>query len=179
MTARLTEPVTAADHLRGPREAPVTVVEYGDYQCPYCAAANPLLRRVLAERPGRVRLAYRHFPLPNLHPFAERAAQAAEAVAEADAERFWPAHDWLYAHQELIGPDLVPRLCAHLGTDAEAVQRAVDAGAHRERVSRDFASGVRSGVNGTPTLYLNGVRYDGSHDLADLLAAVDAVPVSA
>jgi protein-disulfide isomerase len=176
-TGRLSTPVTDEDHIRGRHDAPVTLVEYGDYQCPYCGAAHPVLQQVLNERPDRVRMVYRHFPLSNVHPHAEFAAQLAEAAGRR--HRFWPMHDWLFEHQERIAPAIAPLACAEVGVDADAVEREVREQVHMDVIRRDFLGGVRSGVNGTPTFYLNGVRHDGGYTLADLLAAVDRTLVTA
>ena len=167
---RLAVPVDQSDQVRGDWSAPVTIVEYGDYQCPHCAAANPVLRRLLDERPGLIRLVYRHFPVTNLHPHAGYAAE----LAEAAGDRFWAVHDWLFANQDRIAPGIEAEAAAGSGADAGAVARDVAEGAHRAKIRDQFVGGVRSGVNGTPTLYLNGARHDAGHALADLLAAVDA-----
>jgi len=173
---RLTVPVTEQDHVRGRADAPVTLVEYGDYECPYCAAAHPVVGEVLRQRPESVRLAYRHFPLVNVHPNAELAAELAEAAGEYD--RFWPMHDWLFTHHDLVVAGLFTEGMEAAGVPMTAVAR--DVGAHRYlgRIRDDFIGGVRSGVNGTPTFFVNGVRHDGGHSVADLLDAVDQVSMS-
>ncbi|MFR9774815.1 DsbA family protein [Micromonospora sp. MS34] len=171
-TARLRTPVTETDHARGPVDAPVTIVEYGDFQCRFCGAAHPNLAEVLRQRADTVRLVYRHFPIANVHPYAESAAEAAEAAARRG--RFWEMHDWLYEHQDQLDPVHLSLGIEQLGLPPDEVGAEVGRQAHADRVRRDFVGGIRSGVNGTPTLFFNDVRHDGGYDLADLLAAVDA-----
>ncbi|MFG2059208.1 DsbA family protein [Micromonospora sp. NPDC048930] len=171
-TARLRIPVTETDHARGPADAPVTIVEYGDFQCRFCGAAYRNLAEVLRQRADTVRLVYRHFPIANVHPYAENAAEAAEAAGRR--ERFWEMHDWLYEHQDQLDPVHLSLGVEQLGLPPEEVGAEVGRQAHADRVRRDFVGGIRSGVNATPTLFVNEVRHDGGYDLADLLAAVDA-----
>jgi protein-disulfide isomerase len=174
---RLALPVTDNDHVRGPADAPVTLVEYGDYECPYCGAAYPVVEALLAERAGVVRFAYRHFPLTNVHPHAETAAESAEAAAAHDL--FWPMHGWLFTHQDRLEPPFLVRAAAGLGIDPEEVTVALSRHRYRDRVVADFASGVRSGVNGTPTFFVNGVRHDGGSGLAELIQTVDRAAADA
>jgi protein-disulfide isomerase len=169
---RLAEPVTERDHVRGPWAAPVTIVEYGDYQCPYCRQAHPVVQQLLAERPATVRFAFRHFPLTNVHPYAEFGAQAAEAAGTRG--RFWEMHDWLFDHQDELSPVALALAARALGLPSGDVQREVGDHAYLDRIRDDFVSGVRSGVNGTPTFFINGVRHDQGYALTDLLVAVDA-----
>ncbi|MEU4640390.1 thioredoxin domain-containing protein [Micromonospora sp. NPDC023814] len=172
VTARLRTPVTEHDHVRGPVDAPVTIVEYGDFQCRFCGAAYQNLREVLRQRAETVRLAYRHFPITNMHPYAEHAAEASEAAGRRG--RFWAMHDWLYEHQDQLDPVHLSLGVAQLGLPADEVNAEVERQAHGDRVRRDFVGGIRSGVEASPTLFVNGVRHDAGYDLADLLAAVDA-----
>ncbi|MGK5742149.1 DsbA family protein [Micromonospora sp. URMC 103] len=172
VTARLRTPVTGADHVRGADDAPVTVVEYGDFQCRYCGAAYPNLHEMLRQREGTVRLVYRHFPISNVHPYAESAAEAAEAAGARG--RFWEMHDWLFEHQDQLDPVHLSLGVEQLGLPPEEIGAEVERQAHGDRVRRDFVGGIRSGVNGTPTLFVNDVRHDGGFSLADLLATVDA-----
>lgn len=170
-TGRLTVSVTEEDHIRGDTEAPVTLVEYGDYQCPFCARAHPILLELLRLRPSTVRLVFRHFPLTNVHPYAETAAEMAEAAGAR--RRFWAFHDWLFSHQDEIEPASLATAVVTQGMDIEAVAKEVAEHVYLERIRRDFVSGVRSGVNGTPTFYVNGLRHEGGYSLAELLAEVD------
>ncbi len=171
-TARLRIPVTETDHARGPVDAPVTIVEYGDFQCRYCGAAQRNLAEVLRQRADTVRLVYRHFPIANVHPYAESAAEAAEAAGRRN--RFWEMHDWLYEHQDQLDPVHLSLGVEQLGLPPDEVDAEVGRQAHGDRVRRDFVGGIRSGVNGIPTLFVNEVRHDGGYDLAELLAVVDA-----
>jgi protein-disulfide isomerase len=171
-TGRLSMPVTEQDHIRGPVGAPVTLLEYGDYQCPYCAAAHPVVRDLLSRREETVRFVFRHFPLTNVHQYAELAAETVEAAACRD--RFWQMHDWLFEHQEEFNPGYVPVAAEQLGLPPDAIDREVNEHLYLDRIQRDFAGGIRSGVNGTPTFYVNDVRHDGGYTLPELIAAVDA-----
>ena len=168
---RLTVPVSKRDHIRGPMDAPLTLLEYGDYECPYCGAAYPIVEEVRERLGPRLRFVYRHFPLTNVHPHAEPAAEAAE-VAGAQ-EHFWDMHDRLFQNQDTLeSEDLVAHADA-LGLDVERFVDELANGVQAPRVRQDFLSGVRSGVNGTPTFYINDVRHDGSYDLASLLGALE------
>src|SRR5215211_133126 len=165
------EPVGTRDHLRGPKDAPVTLVKYGDYECPYCGEAHPLLKE-LQERVGeRVRFVFRHFPLDSAHPRARRAAQAAEAAASQG--RFWEMHDLLYERQDELSEEDLTRYAAELGLDLQRFEEDLANDDHAWRIEEDRLGGDRAGVRGTPALFVNGVRYTGSMDLDGLLAAVE------
>ena len=168
--SRLTPPVSNEDHVAGPEDAPVTLVEYGDYECPHCGRAYPIVRQIQKAMGPDLRFAFRNFPLREIHPHAERAAEAAEA-AGAQGE-FWGMHDRLFTNQGALEDADLVGYAATLGLDVDRVARELDSGLHAEKVRRDFRSGVRSGVNGTPTFFINGVRYDAPWDLPTLLAAV-------
>jgi protein-disulfide isomerase len=163
--------VASADHVRGPVEAPVTIVEYGDYECPYCAAAEPVLAAVLAAQAGRVRLVFRNFPLPDVHPYALTAALAAEAAAALGA--FWEMHDILFTRQDRLRDIDLAGYAESLGLPATAVVGDA-AQPYGEKVEADFRSGVDSGVRVTPTLFVDGRRYTGPVDRRSLTAAVVA-----
>ena len=171
-TARLRTPVTERDHVRGPVDAPVTIVEYGDFQCRFCGAAYPNLTEVLRQRADVVRLAYRHFPIANIHPYAESAAETAEAAAAQG--RFWEMYDWLFQHQDQLDPVHLSLGVEQIGLSPDEIAAEVGRQEHADRVRQDFVGGIRSGVNGTPTLFVNDVRHDGGYDLAELLTVVDA-----
>jgi protein-disulfide isomerase len=175
-TGRLVEPVNRDDHVRGPGSAPVTLVEYGDYECPYCGRAYPVAEALLAERPTLVRLVFRHFPLTDLHPRAEIAAELAEAAAMVG--QFWRAHAWLYTHQGQFDAEHLRGLAVEIDPSG-GVERELERRAYSDRIHRDFLSGVRSGVNGTPSFFINGVRYDGDYSLPALSQAVDAAAQAA
>jgi diadenylate cyclase len=165
------EPVGARDHTRGPKDAPVTLLKYGDYECPYCGQAHPMLKE-LQERAGeRVRFVFRHFPLDSVHPSARRAAQAAEAAAAQG--RFWEMHDLLYENQGELGEDDLLRYATELGLDLQRFEKDLANDHHAWRIEEDRLSGGHAGVKGTPTFFVNGVRYTGPIDLDGLLATVE------
>ncbi len=159
---KLTIPVGADDHAQGPATAGVTLVEYGDYQCPHCGRAYPIIKAIQARFGDRLRFVFRNMPLQNAHPQAELAAEAAEAAGAQG--KFWEMHDAIYEHQRELGPDLVRLLAHRLRLDVPKFEADLAAHRFRARVEHDFNSGVRSGVNGTPTFFLNGERYDDSWD---------------
>jgi protein-disulfide isomerase len=169
--AALTVPVSAdRDHIQGPTEAPVTLVEYGDYECPYCGAAYPIVKDVQARLGEKLRFVFRNFPITTSHPHAQQAAEAAEAAASQG--RFWEMHDVLYENQKrLRDPDLRD-YAEQLGLDLQKFDEDLAEHVHAARVREDFMSGVRSGVNGTPTFYINGSRHDESYEADTLLAAL-------
>jgi protein-disulfide isomerase len=170
--SQLTPPVGDRDHTQGPATAPVTLVEYGDYECPYCGAAYPVLKEIQRQMGDRLRFVFRNFPITTAHPHAEHAAEAAEAAGSQG--RFWEMHDALYEHQSALGDPQLEEYAAALGLDVERWVSDMEHQANLERVRADFMSGVRSGVNGTPTFFINGRRYDGAHDLEAILAAIKA-----
>ena len=168
----LTIPVSEdRDHIQGPADAQVTLVEYGDYQCPYCGAAYPILKQVQARMGERLRFVFRNFPISTSHPRAEQAAEAAEAAAAQG--RFWEMHDLLYEHQARLRDEDLYAYAEQLGLDVGTFERELAEHVHAGRVHEDFMSGVRSGVNGTPTFYVNGARHDGPYDLETLLAVLE------
>lgn len=154
------------DHALGSSDAPVTLVEYGDYECPHCRRAHPVVTELRKRLGGTLRFVFRNFPLTELHPHALHAAEAAESVAaHAGDGAYWSMHDAIFAHQkdsdDALDDAHLGQYAADVGADTEAVLRDLEAGTHEERVRADFVSGVRSGVNGTPTFFVNGVRFDG------------------
>jgi len=160
--AQLVVPVGPDDHVEGSDDAAITLVEYGDYQCPYCGQAYPIVKKLQAAFGSSLRLIFRNMPLANVHPYAELAAETAEAVALQGL--FWPMHDLLFESQgDLSEPSLL-RYIGEVGADADDVASALRAGDVRQRVKDDVESGIRSGVNGTPTFFVNGERYDASWD---------------
>lgn len=171
MTAVLSPPVGERDHSKGPSSAPVTLVEYGDFQCPYCGAAYPVVKKLQRELGDQLRVVFRNFPIANAHRFAEWAAETAESGAAQG--KFWPVHDMLFENQQLLGDEaFFMRLEARLGLDTERSSREVAARAYLPRINEDVESGLRSGVDGTPTFFIQGVRYDGPPDFESLLAAL-------
>jgi protein-disulfide isomerase len=170
--AALTMPVTEdRDHFQGPADAAVTLVEYGDYECPFCGAAYPIIKEVQARTGEVLRFVFRNFPITTSHPHAERAAEAAEAAAAQG--RFWEMHDLLYENQKRLRDQDLRAHAERLGLDVEPFDRDLAEHVHVARIHEDFMSGVRSGVNGTPTFYVNGVRHDDSYDVDTLLAAIE------
>jgi protein-disulfide isomerase len=168
----LTLPVSEdRDHIQGPPEAAVTLVEYGDYECPYCGAAYPIIKEVQERMGERLRFVFRNFPITTSHTHAEQAAEAAEAAAAQG--RFWEMHDLLYENQQHLGDEDLRAYAERLGLEVEPFDQELADHVHAGRVHEDFMSGVRSGVNGTPTFYINGSRYDDSYDLDTLLAALE------
>ncbi|MCU1337988.1 MAG: oxidoreductase [Bryobacterales bacterium] len=169
-SAKLVLPVSERDHIRGSANAPVTLVEYGDFECPYCGAAYGILEE-LRQRVGELfRLVYRHFPLTQIHPHAEPAAETAEAAGVKG--RFWSMHDILFTHQQAVE---LPRLIEYgtqLGLDAAWLVEVLRARSFLERIREDFVSGVRSGVSGTPTFFLEGLRYEQPVNLPSLEHAI-------
>jgi protein-disulfide isomerase len=159
------------DHIRGPLDAPVTVVEYGDFECPYCGRAEPAIRGLLAEH-GDVRYVWRHLPLTDVHPHAELAALGSEAAAFQGS--FWPMHDVLLEHQGALElPDLIA-YARELGLDTAKFEQDIGNDLATSRVAEDVDSADLSGVSGTPTFFINGRRHTGAYDLATLTAAVQA-----
>ena len=160
----------AAEHVYGDPAAPVTVVEYGDFECPYCGAVHEIVQAARKAFGGNLRVAFRHFPLRASHPRALPAAKAAEAAGEQG--RFWDMHDRLYRHQsELSDEDLVG-YARELGLDLDRFRASLDAPAHEARIRDDLASAAASGAQGTPTLFINGERYRGPLEREDIMAAL-------
>jgi protein-disulfide isomerase len=171
-TAALTLPVSEErDHIQGRADAAVTLVEYGDYECPYCGAAYPILKDVQARAGELLRFVFRNFPITTSHPHAERAAEAAEAAGAQG--RFWEMHDTLYENQSRLAEEHLHGYAEQLDLDVGVFDRELAEGVHLPRIHEDFMSGVRSGVNGTPTFYINGARHDAPYDAETLLAAIE------
>lgn len=166
----LAVPVGSHDWSDGPENAQVTFVEYGDFECPHCAGMEPVLRELRRLAGPGMRFVYRHFPLTSSHPHAQAAAEAAEAAGAQGA--FWPMHDALFANQQALTDGDLAGYAAALGLDADAVATALANHDYEPNVREDFMSGARSGVSGTPTFFINGVRYDGDYTLEALARAV-------
>ncbi len=176
--AVLTLPVGARDHSQGAPQATVTLVEYGDYECPHCGRAYPIVKEVQERMGPALRFVFRNFPLTESHPHAEHAAEAAEGAAVLG--RFWEMHDVLFEHQAALGDRQLIGYAKALGLDESRFGDDFRAHTYKARVREDFTSGVRSGVNGTPTFFINGVRFDDSWDPDTLVRALKAAsaPVS-
>lgn len=159
--ASLTTPVDEErDHVAGPASAPVTLVEYGDYECSYCGRAYPIVKSLQESLGDELRFVFRNFPLADVHPHAEHAAEAAESAAAQGS--FWEMHDMLFEHQDQLDDSALVSYAEELELDAEQLARDVEDEAYDARIREDFRSGVRSGVNGTPSFFINGARYDGN-----------------
>lgn len=159
------------DHIRGAMDAPVTLVEYGDYECPHCRQVAPIVEQLRERFGGRLRYVFRHLPITTVHPRAQLAAEAAEAAAAQG--KFWEMHDLLFAYRGPLDEERLLRFAADLGLDTARFQRELDEHVYADRVREDFLSGVRSGANGTPAFFLNGLRYDGPWDLDSLIAEIE------
>ena len=163
-------PMPQRDHIQGPPDAPLMLLEYGDYECSYCGEAYPVVKELQQRLGDRLCFAFRNFPLVNSHPHAQHAAEAAEAAAAQG--RFWEMHDLLYEKQDALEDEDLARYASVAGLDAQRVLSEVLAGAHAARIREDFRSGARNDVNGTPSFFVNGARYDGATGVEELLAAL-------
>ena len=161
----LTPSVSARDHAQGPASAPLTLVEFGDYQCPYCGAAYPVVKRLQAAFGKKLRFVFRNFPLTQAHPYALIAAETAEAAALQG--KFWEMHDLIFERQALLEPDMLPVWAKEAGLDLDQFGTAIRHGDIAKRIKEDRMSGIQSGVNGTPCFFINGQRHDDapSYDL--------------
>jgi NhaA family Na+:H+ antiporter len=168
---RLSPPLEDLDHVRGEREAPLELVMFGDFQCPFCLGAQSVLRRLRERLGDRLLFGFRHLPIPERHPLAPMAAEASEAAAAQG--RFWDYHDALYAIQPKLSPETMLEAARDLGLDVDRIASELEAGAHRDRVARDLASAEASGATGTPTFFVNGSRFFGAYDAASLVEALE------
>ncbi len=160
--------VSDADHIMGNGQADLTIVEYGDYQCPHCGAAHPILKEMMAELGSQIRFVFRNFPLSEMHPYALPAALAAEAAGLQG--KFWEMHDAIYENQNLLSERLLLDIAEQLGLDIPKFKSDVKSEVLQDRVDSDFESGMLSGVNGTPTFFVNGQKFDGgAEDLVQVL----------
>jgi len=166
----LTIPIGKDDHVLGPATASVSLLEYGDYQCPYCGAAYPMVKAVIKHFGSKLRFVFRNMPLNEMHPYAELAAEAGEAAGAQD--KFWEMHDALYEHQSELGAELVRTLAGELKLDLKQFEDDLVSRRFRDRVKHDFMGGVRSGVAGTPTFFIDDERYEGSLDAKSLIKSV-------
>ena len=174
-SATLTPPVSGRDHAQGRADALVTLVEYGDYQCPYCGAAHPVVKRLECAFGNKLRFVFRNFPLTQAHPYAMVAAEAAEAAALQG--KFWEMHDLIYENQGNLEPDILPAWAQKVGLNLQEFGTAIRQGEITKRIKEDRTSGIRSGVNGTPCFFVNGARYDGAADYDSLRAALEEQPI--
>ena len=172
MTKSLTLPDAERDHICGSADGLIRLLEYGDYECPFCAEAHVMVKEIQRRLGDDLLFAFRNFPLTNIHPHAEHAAEAAEGAGEQG--NFWGMHDLLFENQGSLEDDDLAAYAAELVLDETRLIREVTSSAYAPRIREDFRSGVRGGVNGTPTFFINGERYDGTRDLEHLLNALTA-----
>jgi protein-disulfide isomerase len=170
----LAEPVTDQDHALGPPDAAITIVEYGDYECPDCLNAVPLVHELREQLGDRLRFVFRHFPESSIHPHASAAAEAAEAAS--DQGKFWEMHESLFRHQKELADIDLAHLALTTGLEIYQFEASRSREKHRQRVTADFNGGVRSGVASTPTFFVNGRRYDGPIDAKAIIATALAAP---
>jgi protein-disulfide isomerase len=170
--ARLKIPVTPQDHSRGPADAAVTLIEYGDYECPHCGAGDVMVKELQKHFAGKLRSVFRHFPLYEYHPNAEAAAQSAEFAAAHG--RFWDMHEALYENQERLGLPLLFELVRDLGLSEAEFQKVLDSGEYVDKIRSDQRGGERSGVNGTPSFFIGDRRFDGPFTFDGFVAAIEA-----
>ncbi|HXQ93208.1 MAG TPA: thioredoxin domain-containing protein [Nitrososphaerales archaeon] len=173
-TPRLKLLVGERDHIQGSQDAKVTLLKYGDYQCPYCGEAYGIVKRVQEKFGSDLRFVFRNFPLTEVHPRAEFGAEIAESAS--DQGKFWEMHDYLYEHQSYLSNEefFLQYAGSKLGMDAQRIRDEVATHAHLPRIREDFMSGVRSGVNGTPTFFINDFRHNGDYQFETLVGAIEA-----
>ena len=168
---KLSIPVTAEDHMQGDIATECSLVEYGDYECPYCGEVYPIIKEIQRHFGNRLCFVFRNFPLAQMHPWAESAAEVAEFAGAHG--KFWEMHDLLYKSQESMGDDLFPHLALELALSTAELQNAIAHQTYSARVRADFMGGIRSGVSGTPMFFINGHRHDGSFEFRSLSTAIE------
>jgi protein-disulfide isomerase len=168
---RLSPPLDDLDHVRGEPGAPLELVMFGDFQCPFCLGAQSVLRRVRERLDGRLLFAFRHLPIPERHPLAPEAAAASEAAAAQG--KFWEYHDALFPVQPKLSRETMLAVARDLGLDAERMAAEIDSGVHRPRIERDIESAAQSGATGTPSFFVNGVRHFGAYDASSLVEELE------
>jgi protein-disulfide isomerase len=172
----LSRPIGPRDHAWGPLDAELSLVEYGDYECPFCGAAHPVAKQLKQLYDDRLCFVFRHFPIANGHPHALRAAEAAEAAAAQN--KFWEMHDLLFENQHALEDEMLLYYATEIGLNVKQFVTELATNTHLDRIREDLSSGARSGVNGTPTFFANGNRHDGPADLRSLVAALEIGPRS-
>lgn len=168
----LTNPVTNDDHIQGIKTAHITLVEYGDYECPYCGMAYPIIKKIQQHFGEKLRFVFRNFPIVDSHPHAGIAAMTAEFAASHN--KFWEMHDLLYENQKFLALPYLLKYAKSLNLSPEALKTAIEDQTFAKKLQQDFMSGIRSGVNGTPTFYINGQRHNDSFEYEVLRDAIDA-----
>lgn len=169
----LKPPVSERDHRRGNPDAPITLVEYGDYACPYCGEAFPVVEKLQKTLGNKLQFVFRFFPLEAVHPNANNAALAAEAASKQG--KFWEMHDLLYINQDKLGWDGIAAMADTVGLDLKKFEADVQGGQLQERIDDDLESGLRSGVNGTPSFFVNGEKYNGDWAYEEFLAYLESL----
>lgn len=164
-------PVTADDHIQGDMNAPLTFVQYGDYQCPYCGMAYPIIKRVQKHFGEQLKFVFRNFPLTEMHPDAEIAAETAEFAGSHG--RFWEMHDLIYENQDALSLELLVKLAKNLSLPGAGLEKTLENSTYQEKIQNDFMGGVLSGVNGTPTFFINDLRHNGSFEYEELISAIN------
>jgi protein-disulfide isomerase len=167
---KLNLPVNDRDRIQGPRTASVKLVEYGDYECPYTGQAYPIVKEIQKLLGDKLLFVFRNFPLREIHPHAEHAAEAAEAAATQG--KFWEMHDYLFEHQRALDDNHLLKYAETLGINTDIFRREMSGHIYTSLIDKSLGEGIASGVEGTPTFFINGVRHNGSWDLETLLAAI-------
>jgi protein-disulfide isomerase len=168
--SKLIPPVNTADHIKGNPDSAVILVEYGDFQCPHCGAAHPIVKKIEESFQGKLAFVFRHFPLAESHPYAQAAAVASEAASIQG--KFWQMHELIYDNQSKLGLEMLLQLAEHLKLDMKRFQHDFKDPKLFEKVEADFESGIKSGVNGTPSFYVNAIKYNGPYDFDSLSRAI-------
>ncbi len=171
--ATLKVPVSLSDHIQGVDKPSIVLVEYGDFQCPYCGMAYPVVKMLQKHYEKQLAFVFRNFPLSQIHPLAEPAAEAAEFAAVQDS--FWQMHDLLFENQAQLSLPFLLELGKKAGLPPEALEPAISNKKYEQKIKEDFLGGVRSGVNGTPTFFINNQRYDGRVRFEELVSSIDAL----
>lgn len=171
MSQKLIPPVNADDHVQGLPDASIELVEYGDYQCPHCGMAHPVVKKIQKAFEDKLKFVFRHFPLTNIHPYAFPAAVAAEAAGRQ--HKFWQMHDIIFERQAELSDEAIFEFARDIGLNPEVFRRDLSDRLLTEKVEENFNSGVRSGVNGTPSFFINGYKYNGNYDYASLYSAIE------
>src|ERR1700730_2531393 len=169
--SKLVPPLNENDHVQGPKNAAITLVEFGDYQCPHCGAAHPIIKAIQKHFGKKLKFAFRNFPLTNVHELAFPAALAAEAAGRQ--HKFWEMHDLIYDRQDELSEEALLEFASELGLNIANFKMNILDQALADKVEADFESGVRSGVNGTPSFFINGYKHNGGYDYTSLSTAIE------